>query len=242
MVWFAVLLSAALGGFIQSVTGFGSAVVMMTVLPYFFTMLVAPSVSTSICLALTGTITWKLRRHIKLSVMLLPTICYNIASIAMIKLLGGMNLQMLTVAFGVFLILLGGYFLLFAKDKRIHFTTLLTIVFALIAGTCGGLFSIGGPFMAIYFLAATNDREEYLANMQSHFFVGNLVNMAARITAGYYTLDLLPFSLIGIVGVVCGQKFGLKVGSKLNAAKLRTVVYGYVVLSGVVTVIQALLK
>ena len=56
MVYLAVALSAALGGFVQSITGFGAAVVMMTILPYFFTMVVAPSVSTSICLGLTVTL------------------------------------------------------------------------------------------------------------------------------------------------------------------------------------------
>lgn len=35
MVYLAVALSAALGGFVQSITGFGAAVVMMTILPYF---------------------------------------------------------------------------------------------------------------------------------------------------------------------------------------------------------------
>ena len=63
MVYLAVALSAALGGFVQSITGFGAAVVMMTILPYFFTMAVAPSVSTSICLGLTVTLAWKLRNH-----------------------------------------------------------------------------------------------------------------------------------------------------------------------------------
>jgi len=242
MVWVAVALGAAIGGFIQSVTGFGLAVFLMTVLPYFFSMLIAPSVSTSICFFLTVSIAWKFRKKIKLSVMLLPTICYNLASVMVIRLLGDMDLRMLTMAFGAFLVLLGGYFLLFAKDKDVHFTVPLTILFALLAGTCGGLFSIGGPFMAIYFLTATKDREEYLANIQSHFFAGNIVNMAARISAGYYTVNLIPYTLIGIVGVLCGKKFGLKLGSKLNANRLRVIVYGYVLLSGVITIVQQLLE
>ena len=33
MVYLAVALSAALGGFVQSITGFGAGVVMMTILP-----------------------------------------------------------------------------------------------------------------------------------------------------------------------------------------------------------------
>ena len=44
----AVALSAAVGGFVQSVTGFGAAVVMMTVFPRYFGMTVAPSVSTGV--------------------------------------------------------------------------------------------------------------------------------------------------------------------------------------------------
>ena len=57
---------------------------------------------------------------------------------------------------------------------------------------------------------------------------------------GYYTLDLLPLTLLGVAGVVCGQRFGLKLGGKLNAVQLRRLVYAYVILSGAVTVVQHL--
>lgn len=242
MIWAAVFLGAVLGGLIQSITGFGAAVVMMTVLPYFFTMIAGPSISTSICFGLTITLAWKFRRHIKLSIMLLPTVFYGIMSIAAIRLLGGMDLRVLTILFGAFLMLLGTYFLTIAKNTKVRFTLPMTIAFSVLAGVTGGLFSIGGPIMAVYFLEVTDGREEYLGNMQSHFFINNVINMCARIVSGYYTLSLLPFTLLGIAGVVCGQKAGLKVGGRLNADRLRTVVYGYVVLSGAITVAQQLLK
>ena len=150
MVYLAVALSAALGGFVQSITGFGAAVVMMTILPYFFTMAVAPSVSTSICLGLTVTLAWKLRKSIDLKLTLPPTLLYAAASVTAIRFIGSMDLRVMTMVFGAFLMLLG------------------------------------------------------------------------------------------VAGVVCGQRFGLKLGGKLNAVQLRRLVYAYVILSGAVTVVQHL--
>ena len=99
MVYLAVALSAALGGFVQSITGFGAAVVMMTILPYFFTMAVAPSVSTSICLGLTVTLAWKLRKSIDLKLTLPPTLLYAAASVTAIRFIGSMDLRVMTMVF-----------------------------------------------------------------------------------------------------------------------------------------------
>ena len=164
MVYLAVALSAALGGFVQSITGFGAAVVMMTILPYFFTMAVAPSVSTSICLGLTVTLAWKLRKSIDLKLTLPPTLLYAAASVTAIRFIGSMDLRVMTMVFGAFLMLLGAYLLLTEKKAAIRVTPVVTVVCGLLAGVCGGLFSIGGPIMAIYYLAATDSRESYLAN------------------------------------------------------------------------------
>ena len=175
MVYLAVALSAALGGFVQSITGFGAAVVMMTILPYFFTMEVAPSVSTSICLGLTVTLAWKLRKSIDLKLTLPPTLLYAAASVTAIRFIGSMDLRVMTMVFGAFLMLLGAYLLLTEKKAAIR-----------------------------------------------------------------VTLDLLPLTLLGVAGVVCGQRFGLKLGGKLNAVQLRRLVYAYVILSGAATVVQHL--
>ena len=240
MVYLAVALSAALGGFVQSITGFGAAVVMMTILPYFFTMAVAPSVSTSICLGLTVTLAWKLRRRVVLRITLLPTLLYAVSSVAAIQFIGKMDLQVMTMAFGVFLMLLGAYLLLTEKRAALHITPAVTVVCSVLAGICGGLFSIAGPIMAIYYLSATDSRESYLANAQANFAVNNVTSITTRVLSGYYTLDLLPLTLLGVAGVVCGQRFGLKLGGKLNAVQLRRLVYAYVILSGAVTIVQHL--
>lgn len=240
MVYLAIAAGAALGGFIQSITGFGSAVMLMTVLPHFFDMTLAPSVSTAICLGLSATLAWRLRRRVSARVCLLPTILYTASSMMMIELLGAIDLGTLTVLFGVLLILLGIYMLL-RGGRTVKMSRTLAISCSLIAGITGGLFSIGGPIMAIYYLAATDDHESYIANAQANYVVANVANLALRVANGYFSLGLLPLSCVGIAGVVLGQKLGLRLGGRLNAAQLRRVVYCYVIFSGAVTVVQQLL-
>ena len=235
-----VLLSAALGGFVQSVTGFGAAVVMMTIFPRLFGMALAPSVSTGICLGLTVALAWQFRRYARRELILLPTILYTVSSVLVIRLIGSMDLRLLTVAFGGVLILLGGWLLFFAGSRTFRVTLGLTVVCSLAAGVCGGLFSIAGPIMAIYFLAATDSREAYLGNMQTHFLFNNCISAAARAASGLFPLSLVPMTLLGVAGVVCGQKLGLAVGKKLNAEQMKKLVYLYVMVSGAVTVVRNL--
>lgn len=240
MVYLAVAAGAALGGFIQSITGFGAAVMMMTVLPHFFDMTLAPSISTTVCLGLSATLTWRFRRKIDWHICLVPTVCYAVAGIVVIELIGAMDLRFLTILFGAFLVALGAFMLLRGK-KTVRVTPALSVICGLAGGVSGGLFSIGGPIMAIYYLAATDDRESYIANAQINYAVTNITSLTVRIANGYYSWTLLPLSFLGIAGVVLGQKLGLKLGGRLDADQLRVVVYCYVIFSGLLTIAQQLL-
>lgn len=238
MIWVSIIFAAGLGGFIQSITGFGSAVVMMTILPYFFSVIEAAALSNSICLGIALMMARRYWKKVSLRIILLPTFLYDFASIMTISRLGNMDLRKLTIAFGAFLVLLSLYFLFFAKGSTIHVTLPLTIALSLTAGVCDGLFSIGGPIMAIYFLGATKDHESYLANIQMHFAANNVITLGTRIFNGLYTLRFLPLTVLCLVGVLFGQKAGLRVSKKLNASTIRHIVYIYVGLSGVITILQ----
>ena len=50
----------------------------------------------------------------------------------------------------------------------------------------------------------------------------------------------MPLTLLGIAGVVCGQKLGLAVGKQLNTGQIKKLVYLYVLISGVITVVRNL--
>lgn len=238
MVWLAVGLGSAAAGFLQTVTGFGAATVLMLVLPQFFDMVSAPALSCAICMGLAASLALRLRRRIRLRLVLLPTLLYTAASIVMIRLAAGLNLRVLTIAFGVFLILLSAYFLLLGSRASLKGGAVSMVVCSTVSGVCAGLFSIGGPTMALYYLAVTEEQNEYLANMQFLLAFTNAAGLPARISSGAYTAELLPLTLLGIGAILAGRQLGLRTGEKLNRELVKRLVFIYVGVTGALTLLQ----
>ena len=94
---------AAVSGVLQSVTGFGSAILLMVFLPNFFDMLQAPAIASSITFGLSSTMAWKFRKELNWKLVLLPAVCYEIGSIIVLNIAAGLDLHLLGLAFGIFL-------------------------------------------------------------------------------------------------------------------------------------------
>jgi len=240
MVYCAVFCSAILAGVVQTLTGFGSGVVMLMFFPYFFNMLQAPALATAIVIVFTYGIVWKFRKHLNLRLVVPVALIYLSTSVSSILIAKKLDLDLLSAAFGVFLILLSLYYLLPIKTIEFNPTPLNTVLCVAAAGLCGGLFGIGGPLMAVYFLSVTKTKESYLANLQGVFCMTNVVNTTTRVLSGIYTLDLIPFTLLGFVGITAGRLGGQKLLDRIDADRMRTIIYIFVGISGVLNVAEHL--
>jgi len=240
MVWLSIGLTTTLGGIVQTVTGFGGGVVLMLLLPYYFDMVTAPALSAAINLGLSGALMWKFRRHFEYKLALSPCIAYLICSISVIHIAQRMDMEVLSLAFGVFLVILALYFFLFSE--RVHFGAnwRTGLVCGGISGATSGLFGIGGPLMAIYFVSGSKSKESYIANIQGLFTITGIINLLTRISRGIYTLELVPLTLLGFAAIYLGQAIGLKIVKKLNADILRKLIYAFVGISGILTIWQHL--
>lgn len=238
MTWLWVILSAALAGVVQSVTGFGAAVVMMLVLPHFFSIPAASSIASAVCLGLNLVLLVKFRRHLDWRLWLLPTIPYLIASTAAIHVVGELDLRLLSAAFGGFLVVLAGYFLLFSRRASLKPSWQAALLCGGASGVTSGLFGIGGPLLSLYFLPASGSKERYAANLQCSFFVTNLLNMFTRLSTGIMTVDLIPLILLAFLAINAGKEVGLRILGRLDEEKIRTLVYLFVGLSGLLNLIQ----
>lgn len=241
MVYLAVTVGAAAAGAVQTVTGFGSGVVLIMVLSHLYAMASASSLNTAICLALSASLTWSFRRSIAWKQVFTPAVPYFITSVLAIRLLPSMDMTVLAVVFGLFLIVLSLFFLFF--ESRIHLTGSLptALVCGGVSGIFAGLFGVGGPLMALYFLTVTRGREVYVGTLQFFFLLTNLVSFATRLSEGLYGLDLLPVTLLGILGVTAGKGLGLLIAEKLDGGKLKQLIYIFVGISGAVTLAQQVL-
>lgn len=243
MISYLVMAAAAVvAGVIQSVTGFGSAVFMMLIIPFFFDMVSSSALSATIALALTLSLSWKFRKAIQLELCAFPTVVYLIFSVTAINLIKGMDLEILSLAFGVFLMLLAGYFFLFSERITLSGNRKTAAVCFALSGTTSGLFGIGGPLMALYFVATSKNKESYIANVQFVFAVTGIGNFLTRVVKGVYTVDLIPATLLGFLGILIGKAIGLKILDRLDLKRMKQCVYAFVGISGFITVAEHFLR
>lgn len=240
LTWIVVILGSAMAGVLQTVTGFGSVVLMMMVFPFFFGIIDAPSLALSINMLYCFILCFKYRRDIDWRVTIPPTLMYSVVTFIVTGLVGSANLHVLIIIFAIFLMALSVYFLLVASKIKAKPKPIVGVGCGALAGVTAGLFALGGPPIAPYFVAATKDHRSYVASMQLLFVVTNIVNISGRMVNGIFNWALWPFIAAGSVFILGGMKVGELVAAKLDPAKLRVIVYSFVGVSGLILLLQQL--
>lgn len=240
MAYLAVFLSSIGGGFTQTVSGFGTAIVIMLFIPRFFNLVDAASISATICIATNTILVLRYYRHAELRKIFPPMTAYIFANIFTITHLSSLNVDNLEIWFGFFLIALCLYFFLLPGGATIPHKWYTALFCGAISGVCAGLFGIGGPLIALYFVSVSESRLKFLGNTQTMFSVTGLTGFLTRLASGVFHADLTGFVLLGFCGVYIGSRIGTIVGKKIDDRMIKKVVYGFVGLSGLLTVLQSL--
>lgn len=236
--WIAVILGSAMAGMLQTVTGFGSVMLMMMIFPFFFSIIDSPALSLSINMLYCLILCIKYRRDIDWRVTIPPTIVYSIVSFIVTGLVGSADLRILIIVFSVFLMALSVYFLLVANKVKAKPKAIVGVGCGAMAGVTAGLFALGGPPIAPYFIAATKNHRSYVASMQLLFVITNVVNISGRMINGIFNWSLWPYIAVGSVFILGGMLVGEYISGKINPARLRLVVYAFVGISGLVLLLQ----
>ena len=237
MLW-VIGLGAFAAGLIQTMTGFGAGVIMVFILSNYLGMIAAPAINTSICLGLTAVLSIKYRKSIEWKRMFLPIVLYTILSAISIYFVTSINIHVLAVAFGVFLIGISLFSLFFSGKVVMRKNQAVLLIFSMISGVFSGLFGIGGPLLAVYLVSTTDTQDAYIADTQFLFTATNIMNMAIRVLRGIYQPSYIPYSAVGLAAILLGMCIGIRVQRLINISKLKTVVYIFVLCSGIVTILQ----
>lgn len=214
----------------------------MIFFPLYLPLLGASSLSTSISLFLQTVLVWKYRRYIRFRDVLFPSACYLAVSTVVIHMAPGLDLQWLTTVFAIFMILLAIYMLFFSQRIRLRPTPAAAMVCSTISGVSNALFGIGGPPMTLYFMSRYgDDKYVYLGTLQCFFWITTIVNNITRFSAGLLTPDVLMLVIPGVIGMLGGVWAGSRIVSRISVERFRLMVYLFLALAGVVTLIQSLL-
>lgn len=234
-----VVLAALAAGFIQSVTGFGGALVMMMALPYFVAMKTATALSGLICIPMCIAVALRYRSQIQGKLVAVPTVIYLASSTLFIRVAATINLDSIKAVFGIFLILLSVYFMFFSGRLNLKGDLKTALVCAGLSGLTGGLFGVGGPFLVLYYLSVTTDKKAYLGTINLVFMITESYSAAMRCMNGLITPDLFPVILGGFCAVLAGSSLGGRMVDRLDGERMKTCIYLLLAVSGAVTFLRA---
>lgn len=225
---------ASIGGsLIQGTTGFGYGIFVMIFFPSLLGAMPA-AVGTSSMVSFGGlaALTWRYRKHVNWRLLPLPLVIYYIVSGICIKLSTQIDTGSTKMYLGLFLVALAFYFSFFAGKIRIKINFFTTLIATSLSGILSGFFAIGGPPMVIYYLSATQSKEEYLGTCQCFFFLTGLYTMLVRILTGIITLELLKYVLVGYLGFGLGLLLAGRVVDRIDGEKMKKLIYAVIGASG----------
>lgn len=241
MTYLYFALAALLGGLVQGVTGFGAGVISMLVLPYLLPLPEAAAVSGAVAIWICGLVAHKQRQHIVWSNIVVTLVAYLAASTTAIRIAPLLDTVSLKLAFGVFLLVLAGYFLLVKDGLTIRPNLATKLVVGVLSGLSDGFFGIGGPLMVLLYLAMAKSREEYQGTLQMTFFLVSLVNLTLRLQKGILEVAHLPYILLGLLTMTIGLQLAHRLNDRLNPTTLRQATYALIGFSGLTTILTTLL-
>lgn len=241
MSWLFVLIPGMLAGLVQGLTGFGPAIVLMVFLPSILPMAKAAGVAGMIPVISVVMMAIHYRHYIKIKRIIWPFILYAVVASLSIHLGGLLNVHISRAMLGGLLIILSLYFLFSKTGGQKEFPLYVAVIFVLISGFFSGLFGIGGPLMALYFLSLSSTKEEYMATVQMFFVLDMTYTSTFRVINGIITVNEIPIVLIGVVGAALGTFIASRILTHMNLALVSKCIYTFIGFSGIYYLTTSLL-
>lgn len=241
MSWLFVLIPGMLAGLVQGLTGFGPAIVLMVFLPSILPMAKAAGVAGMIPVISVVMMAIHYRHYIKIKRIIWPFILYAVVASLSIHLGGLLNVHISRAMLDGLLIILSLYFLFSKTGGQKEFPWYVAVIFVLISGFFSGLFGIGGPLMALYFLSLSSTKEEYMATVQMFFVLDMTYTSTFRVINGIITVNEIPIVLIGVVGAALGTFIASRILTHMNLVLVSKCIYTFIGFSGIYYLTTSLL-
>jgi len=233
-----ILIITALASIVQTTTGFGFSITMMALLPHFMeNYLMATAISGLGSLALSGAVAIRHIKHANFKMILPVLIGYMATSAAIIPVAKNFSGGSLTKALGVVLIIVSIYFIFFNNKIKIRPTFANGIIAGIIAGVGVGLFATGGPPVVIYLLSATDDKDVYRISSLAYFTLSTIFATGIRVASGIINAQALMIFAFMLISIAIGSFVGEKLFDRINADRLKKIIYCFMALSGVTLII-----
>lgn len=243
MEYVLLILCACGAGFVQRTAGFGFGIFLIPLLLLLGVMggdyKSIVSLSSMMAATLSLVTVFNLRKSLNWRYIWPLLIVFMPSSALFSFVMFGTDASWLKIILGIALILLSIYFTFFKKDGiKINPNWFNTIGLGSLSGLMGGLFSMQGPPVVYYYLSTQETKDQYMAQTQCFFLLGNLWMTMLRAGEGIITTEVGKSYLIAITGCLSGMWIGARVYNKMNKDLLLKVIYIFLAYSGVSMIIS----
>lgn len=227
--------------FVQSITGFGFAVVGTPLLLFFMQPTLVISLITFGALLLNLSVIYKTRG------MADPKVIWPLFTASLLGIIPGVYIlkvidpSLLKLCIGI-LILLVSIFMASNYVVTIKNEKLATILVGIVSGFMGGSTSLSGPPVALFLMNQQQDKAAFRANLVRFFCFGNIATLIVMYYMDTVDTGAVKQLIYAIPGVLIGAWLGEKAFEKVSPKIFRWLTLGIIFFCGIVSVISALPK
>lgn len=222
-----------LGSFVQSVSGFGYAIIVMSVLPLFVSIQTSSVLEVFTSSVMVCVIALKYRKNIRWKFIAIPLAANAVFGYVGICIQSAVPDTQLRRILGGCLILLSLWLMRPHTSRKVLPWVVAGLLAGTLSGLMGGMMSIGGPPMVLYCLSITDSKEEYTATLQTYFFFSTLYLFLMHLVMGHMTPKVWEYSLAALAGLGAGTTVGLKVFHSIRQNAFQKVVCAFMIMAGI---------
>ncbi len=225
-----------LSGFVQGMTGFGSALVAIPLLCIFIDIKVAVPLTVLTGLVITLFLAFKLKTHLDKK-KLLPLCLATLPGVFVgVTLLKKVDSEVVALLLGLLIILYSLYNLLFHPRPR-HLHHYWSYLAGFSSGAIGAAFSAGGPPVIIYSTLKGWSKDEIKATLTGFFLFNTCLTIAAHGITGLTTYEVLISFLYSTPFVLAGTVMGSYCYGFFKNETYMKIIYSFLILMGIMMII-----
>ena len=203
-----IVIAIFVAAFVQAVTGFGSALVAMPLLAQLVGVSLGAPLLAIVSLPMNLILLISQRRGFEFRAIWRIALAALLAIPIGITVLGLLNERVITVVLGVILVGYGLYALLAPRLPTLNGNAW-EYVFGFLSGLLAGAYNVGGPPLVIYAACRDWPADEFRSNLQSLFFMMNVVVLLGHFGNGTLNATVLSYLPAAIVALLAGLGTGL---------------------------------
>lgn len=221
-----------LAGFVQGMTGFGSALVAMPLLSLWIDIKSAVPLCTLNSLVITSYLALRMKQHLdrkKILPLCVAAIPGMIAGITLLKKVSSVTISM---GLGGLLVAYSFYNLFFKiRQRKLH--PLWSYLAGFSSGAIGAAFSAGGPPTIIYATLSDWGKDEIKATLTGFFLFNSYMNAAAHAVSGLTTAPVLALFIYTAPCVFVGTVLGSHYYGRIETTVYLKVIFIFLIIMGI---------